>query len=218
MWLKANKLSKVSLNINGSDLDVKVGDIFEEDGFKVIAFNEYFDTQVDDIIIAESTLNGIFIKKKLGVTLSEFDDYIEKELDSLDLVLEVNENRKMGKKKKYPLGTICKYNEYFLTALTKFDDKNKAEILLKDYVNFLMNFWNEVDRLYAGKSVAVPLLGSGQTRIKDKIDISDQELLEILIWSFKISRIKFNYPAKVSIIIHSSKKDKINFFKLKELV
>ncbi|WP_245192208.1 macro domain-containing protein [Salmonella enterica] len=26
---------------------VKAGDLFRQDGFKVIAFNEYFDTQVD---------------------------------------------------------------------------------------------------------------------------------------------------------------------------
>lgn len=45
--------------------------------------------------------------------------------------------------------------------------------------------------------------------------INDQELLEILIWSFKISRIKFTYPAQVTIIIHSDKKDRINFYDLK---
>ena len=82
----------------------------------------------------------------------------------------------------------------------------------------LLNFWNEIDRVYAGKSISMPLLGSGQTRIKDKIDISDQELLELLIWTFKVSRIKIKYPSKISIIIHSDNKDKINFYKLKELI
>ena len=70
--------------------------------------------------------------------------------------------------------------------------------------------------MYAGRSVSIPLLGSGITRFKEYNMISDQELLEMLIWSFKVSRIKFTYPSQVSIIIHNSKKDKINFYKLKE--
>ena len=43
-------------------MEVKIGDIFSESDFKVIAFNEYFDTQVDNKIIAESTLNGMYIR------------------------------------------------------------------------------------------------------------------------------------------------------------
>lgn len=88
---------------------------------------------------------------------------------------------------------------------------------MSDYINFLLNFWNEIDIIYAGRSISIPLLGTGITRFKEYNTISEQELLELLIWSFKISRIKFSYPSKVSIIIHESKKDKINFFKLKEV-
>jgi len=43
LWVKANSLSKVRLKINNSVIDVKIGDIFKENDFKVIAFNEYFD-------------------------------------------------------------------------------------------------------------------------------------------------------------------------------
>lgn len=220
LWIRANKMQSANLKINGSTIDVKIGDIFEEDELKVIAFNEYFDTIVDDDIIARSSLNGIFINSKLDKSIKDFDDEIDKYLSSKKInECFINHNRVKGKKKKYPLGTICKYNnEYLLTALTEFDEENKAGVLLKDYVYTLLNFWNEIDRVYAGKSISMPLLGSGQTRIKDKIDILDQELLELLIWTFKVSRIKIKHPSKVSIIIHSDNKDKINFYKLKELV
>jgi hypothetical protein len=62
LWIKANLLSKANLKINNSTMEVKIGDIFSESDFKVIAFNEYFDTQVDNKIIAESTLNGMYIR------------------------------------------------------------------------------------------------------------------------------------------------------------
>ena len=85
---------------------------------------------------------------------------------------------------------------------------------MKDYIDFLIKFWDEIDIIYNGESVSIPLMGSGITRFKE-YSLSDQELLELLIWSFKISRNKFTYPSKVSIIIHSSKIDKINLYKLK---
>lgn len=46
----------ISLNIRGIKVNIRKGDIFKTNGWKVIAFNEYFDTQVDDVIIAHNTL------------------------------------------------------------------------------------------------------------------------------------------------------------------
>jgi len=215
MWRKANTQTVTTLNINSSTMIVKTGDIFGEDGLKVIAFNEYFDTLVDNRIIAEKTLNGKYIKSKVD-NVSEMDEKIHSDSTLNKRVLEINESRSVGKKKKYKLGTIYQNNDYLLTAFTKFDEDNRAYLNIDDYINFLLNFWNEIDIIYAGRSVAIPLLGSGITRFKGYDTISEQELIELLIWSFKVSRIKFTYPSKVSIIIHESKKGKINFYKLKQ--
>ncbi len=215
MWVHSNILNKKTLKINNSTIVIKVGDIFEEDGFKVIAFNEYFDTQVDDKIIAGNSLNGIYVKSKVN-NIDELDKSIDSDADLNRKVLQINNNRYCGKKKKYKLGTVFQKNDYLLTAFAKFDNDNRAYLNMSDYINFLLNFWNEVDIIYAGRSISIPLLGSGITRFKEYNAISEQELLELLIWSFKVSRIKFTYPSKVSIIIHESKKDKINFYNLKE--
>ena len=212
---RADLLSEVKLQINNSTVAVKTGDIFKEDDFKVITFNEYFDTQVDNKIISEKTLNGIYLKE-LVENVDELDNLINDDAHLEDRVIENNNYRSFGKKKKYKLGTIFKHDDYLLTAFTKFDNDNRAYLNMNDYINFLLNFWNEIDIIYAGRSVSIPLLGSGITRFKEYNTISEQELLELLIWSFKISRIKFTYPSKVSVIVHDSKKDKINFYKLKE--
>lgn len=215
MCIKANVQNKASLNINNSTLIVKTGNIFEENNsLKVIAFNEYFDTLVDNRIIAENTLNGIYIKSKID-NVSKLDEQIDSNSTLNKRVFDINELRVVGKKKRYKLGTIYQNNDYLLTAFTRFDDDNRAYLNMDDYINFLLNFWNEIDIIYAGRSVSIPLLGSGITRFKGYNTISEQELLELLIWSFKVSRTKFTYPSKVSIIVHESKKDKINFYKLK---
>lgn len=214
MWKIANKQTETSLNINNSILQVKMGNIFNENGFKVIAFNEYFDTKVDNRIISETSLNGIYLKSKVE-NIKVLDELISNNTNLNKKVLESNEKRHDGKKKRYALGTIFQNDDYLLTAFSKFDEENRAYLTMQDYINCLLNFWNELDVLYAGRSVSIPLLGSGITRIRENITISEQELLELLIWSFKVSRIKFSYPSQVSIIVHESIKDKINFYKLK---
>lgn len=212
MWRAANKQHETMLNINNSKVIVKIGNIFEETSLKVIAFNEYFDTIVDNKIISENTLNGMFIKTKVNI-LDELDNSINEDTGLNEKILDTNSSRLRGKKNRYKLGSIYGYNDYLLTAFAKFDDDNRAYLNMNDYVNFLLNFWNEIDIIYAGRPVSIPLLGSGITRIKE-YNISEQELLELLIWSFKISRIKFTHPSNVSIIIHESIQDKINFYKL----
>jgi hypothetical protein len=216
LWVKANSLNKVRLKINNSVVDIKIGDIFKENDFKVIAFNEYFDTLVDNKVISDRTLNGIYINKLVD-DLDALNKSIDSDEHCNEKIIEINDNRKCGKKKKYRLGTIFQHNDYLLTAFSKFDNDNRAYLYMSDYINFLLNFWNEVDIIYAGRSISIPLLGSGITRFKEYNMISEQELLELLIWSFKVSRIKFTYPSQVVIVIHESIKDKINFFKLKSV-
>lgn len=216
LWIKANSLNKVRLKINNSVIDVKIGDIFKESDLKVIGFNEYFDTLVDNRIISDKTLNGIYINKFVN-DLDVLNESINNDEHCKDQIIEINNNRKSGKKKKYRLGTIFQHNDYLLAAFSKFDNNNRAYLYMSDYINFLINFWNEVDIIYAGHSISIPLLGSGITRFKEYNMISEQELLELLIWSFKVSRIKFKYPSQVVIVIHESIKDKINFFKLKSV-
>lgn len=219
LWVRANLLEKMKLTINNSSVTIKVGDIFEEPGLKVIAFNEYFDTEVDNKIISETTLNGIYIKDIID-DVQDLNLLIEQDehLNSNEIKEGYNENRKNGKKKKYKLGSIFQHDDYLLTAFAKFDNDNRAYLNMSQYINFLLNFWNELDIVYNGRSTAIPLLGSGITRFKEFHMITDQEILELLIWSFKISKIKFTYPHSVSIIIHESRKDKVDFYKLKKLL
>ncbi len=218
IWIHSNVRRVIRLKINTSEVEVKFGDIFSEQAdLKVIAFNEYFDTLVDDKVIAKSTLNGIFINEFFKDKVEELDGIISTDTHLREVIVAQNPARFAGKKTKYKLGTICVVNDYLLTALTHFDANNRAYLEINDYINCMLNFWNEVDRVYAGKTIALPVLGSGITRFKGYDNISDQELLELIIWTFKVSRIKFTYPSKVKIVIYKNKSDKTNLLKLKDL-
>ncbi len=216
LWIRANTIKGISLSVGNSEIEVKFGDLFAEDGLKVIAFNEYFDTLVDDVIISKRSMNGQFIEKFVK-DIHDLDSEMEKYQRLRERIVGTNPERQSGKLTKYKIGSLFPYGEYLLTAFSKFDKDNRAYLYMKDYLGFLIEFWNEIDVVYAGRTVAIPLMGSGITRFKDYEDISEQELVELIVISFKLSRVKFQYPSKAKLIIGWDKKNKINLFKLTDI-
>lgn len=207
-------LKRLSLKIKNSTFKIKTGDIFEQPELKVINFNEYFDTIADNKIIAKNSLNGQFILNKVH-DVKELDSVISESLK--DSIKVSNNERPNGKKIKYELGSIVEYNDYLLTALTKFDKDNRANLSLRDYLVFLMNFWDNLDKIYANRSVCITLFGSSSiTRFKDTNDVTDQDLIEIILWSFKVSKIKFKYPTTITLVLTEDILNKINLYELKE--
>jgi hypothetical protein len=216
LWLYANIMKKITLKVGNSRILVTEGDIFTQNGIKVIGFNEYFDTKVDNIIISDETLNGIFIKKYVS-DIAGLDKKIKNDNHLSKMKLSVNDDRSAGKKQQYKLGSIFKYSDDFLlTAFARFDDENRACLDIHDYVNFLLTFWKEIDIFYSGKTIAVTVFGTGITRFNGGIDSTLQDLLDLIIWSFKMSRIKLAYPAELRIIIPKEKCSEVDFYKLKE--
>lgn len=213
-WFELNRLKSIQLNIEGSTVNIKTGNLFQQPGFKAIGFNEYFDTIVDDKIISHASLNGIFVTQHAKTSLEALDAHIKSyEYDDDDLIKETT-NRARGKNQKYELGTVCVHNDFLLTAFSRFDEKNRAYLTMPDYLGFLIKFWDKVNRVYAQKSVSVPIFGSGITRIKEHRNISDEELLKIMLWTFRISEMRFKHPAKLSIIIHEDKIAEINLLEI----
>lgn len=215
IWCWSNNLHDVSLRIDGSTVNIMTGDIFQQSGLKAIAFNEYFDTLVDDRLIAKRSLNGIFIEHHLRTSAIELDQHIEDYQFEDDEIMDRNVDRKIGKKTKYAIGTICVYQDYILTAFAKFDKNNRANLSMPEYLEFLINFWDKVNRVYAQQSVSTTIFGSGITRIKGHKNISDEDLLKIMLWTFRISEMRFKHPAKLTIVIHKDKIDQINLLDIK---
>ena len=211
VWYKANTKTTLSLKIRNTNVKIKFGNILNESGKKVINFNEYFDTQVNDVIIAADTLNGKIVKK-LGANY--IDSIISENKHLQECIIKQNCKRKQGgKTTKYKLGTICPCGDFFLVAFSQFDENDRAFHTLDSYVSCLMNMWNELDICYAQKPVVTSLPGSGITRFKDD-KITPQELLEIFIWTFKKSKVDFRRHSSLTIILPEDIRDEINLYEL----
>lgn len=199
---------KVHLTINNTKVNIIFDDILTKKGIKVIAFNEYFDTEVDNVVISHASLNGQVIDKKL-IDKSSLDVSVIR--NSTLKKGEVNENRLFGKKQKYVIGQIHKYNdEFFVLAFTKFNEKNEANLSSNEYSCCLLEMWKQLNTYYAQSVINVPLLGDGITRILDNKSITKQELLEIMLQTLKISKMTFKEPSEINIVLYAGK-DNSNF-------
>lgn len=215
IWWHFNSLREIELDVEGSKISIKTGDLFKQTGLKAIAFNEYFDTKVDEKIISSTSLNGKFINTYYNGVVEDLDRLIQNYDFEDGEKIDVNDKRKTGKKIRYSLGTTCVSGDYLLSAFSHFDENNRAYLSMPDYLAFLITFWDKVNKVYAQRNVSVPIFGSGITRIKEHKNISDEELLKIMLWTFRISEMRFKYPAKLSIIISEDKINTINLLDIK---
>ena len=215
VWRKANTKTAITLKIRNTAVTIKFGNMLNEPGLKVINFNEYFDTQVDDVIIAAKTLNGIIVNQ-LGA--KHIDSIINKNKHLQDCIIEENCKRKQGgKTTKFRLGTICPCDEYLLVAFSQFDENDRAFHTFDSYISCLMNMWNELDICYALNPIVTNLPGSGITRFKNE-KMTRQELLETYIWTFTKSKVDFCKPSSLTIVLPEDSKNEINLYKIQGMV
>ncbi len=147
-------------------------------------------------------MNGQVLDKGL-IDKNKFDTKVE--LNGCLNTGEPNKNRETGKKQKYQLGQIQQYEDYFALAFTKFNNDNEACLYSNEYSNCLLEMWKQLNKYYAQNVVNIPLLGAGITRILDSADVKNQELLEIMLQTLRISKMTFKEPSKINIILYSGK-------------
>lgn len=203
--------NEVTLNIRGMKIIVKEGDILTSKGWKLIPFNEYFDTQVDDVIIAHSSLNGKYIDS-LGV-----DD-----VEALKLAIVADGASPLhkyhssdGAKTKYELGTIKVFKEIMMLALTHFNEQNEAHTNRAEYEDTLRKMWKEIRRTHQGKSINIPLIGGGLTQLDDMTEKPNEQLLKCILCTFRTSSVIFDENAQITIILTKKTLETVNLYDLK---
>ena len=209
-WYRANQTKYAYLKINGTNVNVKIGDIFTQDGLKIIGVNNYIDLVADDVIIAKTTLHGQFIMRHEN----EIDEIKKAINTSSTLILDENSDR--CDQQSYDYGSCVLYKDYILTVLTKFDLRNKAYTSVQEYIQFWMTLWMNIDVLYNSRTINIPILGAGQTRFRG-IKPEKQELIEIGLWTLKESGFHNNYADKsINFIIYEGDAPEIDFYRIQK--
>lgn len=187
------------ITIKGKNYEIRIeyGDIMKTKNSKrVINFDECYTTTVglrpEDI--NENSLCGRYLKANKNLNMHQLIETAG--------VKPVEEKSAFQQKTKYKLGTIVVNGNDLLLAFAPLDTEGRGRFdSLKEYIECLSTMWDEIDKYYGQHDVCIPILGSGVTRFKTSgSSPTQQELLDMIIWSYKLSPYKIKPPFKLRIM------------------
>ena len=217
VWPKNSVTIKLK---NRLSVNVKIGDLFAiKKGVIVIPVNDYFDTQVDNIVIGENTLHGRFVKY-FKTQYPDLDLYKEiQKAVKQDGVKPIAENKerlrvKHGYNKKFELGTVVRIIEgqmqYYLLVATEFDKDNHIISQPQKYAMILQRLYDYINVHNSGVSVYIPIIGSGQMGLQQSKD----EILEFMLRNLRFTSQYFTQGG-TTIMIYEKDKSEFHLNKLK---
>lgn len=189
-------------------IQVEYGDLLKAKNCKrVISFDECFSTHIGD---APEDINVGSICGQYLVTNSDVD------ISSLIKASGLKPARTKSKyhgKERFESGSIVPNGDDLLLAFSRLDENGRGRFFSYDeYLDCLNRLWEEIDKHYGQKDVCVPILGAGTTRMDGPsgASLSQQDLLDIMIWSYKLCDCKIKEPNKLRIICKQNRGFSLN--------
>ena len=184
------------INIKGKNYNiiVRYGDIFNmTDCKKVIPFDECFSTSVGAAPsqIKPGSICGQYLNK---YPITDMQDLL-----GSAQIKPISGKSKYNSQAKYESGCLIPKDDCLLMAFAKLDKDGLGEMTREEYLDCLEVLWQEINKHYGLSDVCIPILGSGITRMGDN-SLTQQELLDMIIASYKLSKHKIKSPAKLHIV------------------
>lgn len=196
---------KVIIKDKHYSIQIEYGDIFDikDNCKKVIPFDECFTVEIGDepSLIKKDSVCGQYLLKYPIVNI---DEILKK-----SSIKPSKERSNFQSKEKYPSGFLVPRDDYLLMSFAKLDEDGLGWISREEYIDCLSILWKEINKYYAQKDIYIPIIGAGTTRMKGE-PLSQQELLDIIIASYKLSSYKLKSPCKLHIICKKNDNFSIN--------
>ena len=190
--------NKVSIKGNNYKITVEYGDLLKIKNCKrVINFDECFSTHVGTAPadIKSTSICGQYLTANPNLNIQS--------LLSNSQLKPLKTKSKYQSKERYESGRIVPNGDDLLLAFAKLDKNGLGRFFTRDeYLECLSVLWEEIDKYYGQQDVCIPILGAGLTRFDggSGASIPQQELLDMIIWSYKLSSHKIKLPRKLRII------------------
>jgi len=162
-------VSRVAYKVPKRDfmIEVKIGDLFDEASQIIISSNSTFDTSISNGLIAVNSLQGQLALKFFQGQTEEIDRQIEVSLAGENFVM--NEKRP-GKKKEYPIGTVAKVSahgkHFYLVAMSHLNENGTACSNIKMLHDALDKLWTNLAKKAELGDLAIPLMGTGRRAVQ----------------------------------------------------
>jgi hypothetical protein len=198
-------------------VEVKVGDLFEQNAHLVIGFNDVFDTDTaNGTVINPTSVQGQFQEHIYDNDLSRLDTDLAKALrGTAATATELRSAKRQGKLKRYPIGTVATLGNssqrFFCVAYSKMQN----DLIAKSTVDYLWqslgSVWDAVYLHGQRGTVAIPIVGSELA----KINCLDREsLLRMILLSFVARSREELICKRLVVVIHPRDYDRINMLEV----
>lgn len=199
--------NKVTIKGNNYSIIVEYGNLLKAKNCKrVVNFDECFSTHIGDAPadIKATSICGQYLIANPNINIQS--------LISHSKLMPLNSKSKYNNKERYQSGRIVPNGNDLLLAFAKLDKNGLGRFTREEYLKCLSILWEEIDKYYGRQDVCIPILGAGLTRIDggSGVSISQQELLDMIIWSYKLSPYKIKLPYKLRVICKRSENFSIN--------
>lgn len=203
------KPTRIDVKIPHTDtvLEVLFGDLFTQSGFRAIAVNEFFDSELGKVV-AEESVHGIFLKRCCGGHPESFDKQIDAELRAVPFE---DVRRNVGKQKRYPIGTSAlltvdsdRYIAFALTATDVITCKANADVHM--LWQALRGLWAKTRVETGGQPLNVPLIGSGLAGI----GLPTRDLLNLIVLSAIAETKQNQITRRIRIVLWKDRYDDVD--------
>lgn len=212
-------VKKITYKHPGQDLtvEVRIDDLFNVSGQKVISTNTTFDTDTANGIISIKSLQGQFTQKFYQQNIAELDEKLNRGLEGIAFT---ETTKEAGKSRRFDFGTTVKLREgdqfFYWLAMSDLNYNNNARTTISNVQKALDGLWDFISLKGEKLDTAIPAIGSGLGRLT----ISRKKLIAIIAHSFIVASEDNIFSNKLVIVVHPADVEKsgLNLFEVKDLL
>lgn len=191
-WRKRRK--RVLITDKDCTIEIFYGDLIKiKEGKRVIHFDECFTTTVGERPedVKPDSVCGQYLRQH-PITEAEMSSLI-----NLAGIKPIGTSL-YNKKEKYTHGILLPRDNFLLMAYAKLDKQGLGRDSYEKYIECLDKLWEQIDLYHGTDDVYLPIIGSKITRFEK--DLTQQQLLDIMIASYRLSPKKMKHPYKLHIV------------------
>ena len=191
IWRKNRK--EVQVTGDNFAIQIEYGDLLKiPTGKVVINFDECFTTKVGTgpADIKPTSVCGQYLAAHPITSMQELIDNAG--------IKPAKGKSEYNSQTRYTPGTIIPREQFFLMAFAKLDKNGRGYLGYKDYLDCLNTLWEQIDLYHGTNDVYIPILGSNITYFERQL--TQQELLDIMVSSYILNPKRMKKPCKLHII------------------
>lgn len=198
----------IKCNSFDSTLIVKFGDLFEQDGWKAIGVNDFFDSVVDEDLVSSNSLHGHVINTYWPNDSEGWQEQVDKSLKGEKFK---KCKRDKGNKRRFPIGTTATAKaddqKFLFVALSRTNKKNNVVAASSErLICAIRGMLKEARVVCSNEALQIPLMGSGLGRVGIKNAILVDLILAAIFEETKILKV----TNSITIVLPEEKSSEIN--------